>query len=80
MYLFNKLITNVSDTCYLISRAEKTKYFLGTQLEVWLDKIILKVCVLVLEEEGKRSKITLCFVYNPFVFRSLNNLKITVFK
>lgn len=60
MYLFNKLITNVSDTCYLISTAEKSKYFLRTQLEVWLDEIIVKVCVLVPGKEGKRSKITFC--------------------
>lgn len=80
MHLFNKLITNVSDTCYLISPAEKSKYFLGTQLEVWPDKIILKVCVLGLEKEGKGSKITFCCLYKPFLLHSQNNLKITVFK
>lgn len=60
MYLFNILITNVSDTCYLISTVEKSKYFLRTQLEVWLDKFIVKVCVLVMEKEGKKSKLTFC--------------------
>lgn len=78
--MFNKLITNVSDTCYLISTAEKSKYFLRTQLEVCLDKIILVVCVFLLEKERKRRKITFCFVYKPFLFHSQNNLYIAVFK
>lgn len=76
VYFFNKLITNVSDTCYLIYLAEKSKYFLGTRLGVWLDKII-SLCW---RGRIRQAKQPFVLFRSPFLLNSQNNIEIAVLK